>query len=139
MATFNKFNSFIEAVFEGQHDFATDTFKVMLTNSAPLATNSVKANLTEISAGNGYVAGGSAVTISASSQTSGTYSAVASGNVVFTASGGSIGPFRYVAVYNETATNDELVGFLDYGSAITLADGETFTVNTDGVTLITAS
>lgn len=139
MATFNKFNSFIEAVFDGKHDFENDTFKVMLTNTAPIAGNTVKANLTDISAGNGYTAGGTAVTISSSSQTGGTYSAVASGNVAFTASGGSIGPFRYVPFYNDTATNDELVGWLDYGSAVTLADGETFTVNTDGVTLITAS
>ncbi len=139
MATFNKFNSFIEAVFEKKHDFSTDIFKVMLSNTAPVATNSVKTNLTEIAAGNGYTAGGNTVTIATSSQTGGTYSAVASGNVVFTAAGGPIGPFRYVAVYNDTATNDELVGWLDYGSAVTLADAETFTVNTDGVTLITAS
>lgn len=139
MATFNKFNSFIEAVFEKKHDFSTDVFKWMLTNTAPIATNTIKANLTEIAAGNGYAAGGVAQSISTSSQTGGTYSAVMSTNVVITASGGSIGPFRYVPLYNDTATNDELVGWYDYGSAITLSDGESLTIASDAVTLISAS
>lgn len=139
MAAYNKFNPFVEAVFEKKHDFSTDTFKLMLTNTAPIATNGVKADLTEIAAGNGYTAGGTAVTVNASSETGGTYTATLSGNTVFTASGGSIGPFRYVVLYNDTATNDELVSWWDYASSITPADGENFTVNTDGVTLITAS
>jgi hypothetical protein len=130
MATFNKFNSFSEAVAEKVHNLGADTLKIMLTNSAPLATNTVKANLTDISAGNGYTAGGTAVTISASSQTSGLYKLVGS-DVVFTASGGSIGPFRYAVLYNDTATNDELIGWWDYGSSITLLTGETLTVDLD--------
>lgn len=131
MATFNKFESFVEAVAEKVHNLGSDTLKVLLTNSAPVATNTVKANLTEISAGNGYTAGGTAATISSSSQTSGTYKLVLA-DVVFTASGGSIGPFRYAVLYNDTATNDELIGWWDYGSSITLASGETFTVDFDG-------
>jgi hypothetical protein len=130
MATFNKFNSFSEAVAEKVHNLGADTLKIMLTNSAPLATNTVKANLTDISAGNGYTAGGTAVTITASSQTSGLYKLVGS-DVVFTASGGSIGPFRYATLYNDTATNDELIGWWDYGSSITLLTGETLTVDLD--------
>lgn len=128
MATFNKFNSFVEAVAEKVHNLGSDSLKIMLTNSAPVATNTQKTNLTEISAGNGYAAGGTAVTVTASSQTSGTYSLVGN-DVVFTASGGSIGPFRYAVLYNDTATNKELIGWFDYGSSITLANGENFTVD----------
>lgn len=139
MATFNKFNAFTENVAEKVFNLGTDTLKVMLTNAAPVATNSVKANLTEISAGNGYTAGGTAATISSSSQTGGVYKLVLA-DVVFTASGGSIGPFRYVVLYDDTATNDELIGWWDYGSAVTLASGESFTVDfdpTNGVLTIT--
>ena len=139
MAAYNKFNPFIEAVFEKKHDFSADTFKIMLTNVAPVATNGVKADLTEIAAGNGYTAGGTAVTVNASSQTGGSYTATLSGNTVFTASGGNIASFRYAVLYNDTATNDELVSWWDYGSSISPAAGETFTVNTNAVTLITAS
>lgn len=131
MAAFNKFQSFVEALAEKVHNLGADSLKVMLTNTAPVATNSVKANLTDISAGNGYTAGGTAATISSSAQTSGTYKLVLA-DVVFTASGGSIGPFRYAVLYNDTATNKELIGWWDYGSAITLASGETFTVDFDG-------
>ena len=130
MAAFNKFQSFVEALAEKVHNLGADSLKVMLTNTAPVATNSVKANLTDISAGNGYTAGGTAATISSSAQTSGTYMLVLA-DVVFTASGGSIGPFRYAVLYNDTATNKELIGWWDYGSAITLASGETFTVDFD--------
>ena len=139
MAAYNKFNPFIEAAFEKKHDFSSDTFKVLLTNTAPVATDSVKANLTEIAAGNGYAAGGLAVTVSASSEAGGTYTATLSGDTVFTASGGAIASFRYCVLYNDTATNDDLVSWWDYGSSIAPADTETFTLNTDGVTLITAS
>lgn len=139
MAAFNKFNSFAEAVAEGVHNFASHTFKVMLTNTAPVATNTIKSNLTEITAGNGYTAGGSTQAISTSSQTAGVFSAVMGANVAFTASGGSIGPFRYAVVYNDTAANDELVGFYDYGSSVTLADGESLNFNSNGVALITLS
>lgn len=139
MAAFNKFNAFAEAICEKKHDFSTDTFKIMLTNVAPVATNGVKADLTEIAAGNGYTAGGTAVIVSSSSQTGGTYTATLSGNTVFTASGGNIASFRYVVCYNDTATNDDLVGWWDYGSSISPADAETFTVNTDAVDLVTLS
>lgn len=135
MAAFNKFNSFVEALAEKVHNLGTDTLKVMLSNTAPVATNTVKANITEISAGNGYTAGGTAVTITSSSQSSGTYSLVGN-DVVFTAAGGSIGAFRYVVLYNDTATNDELIGWYDYGSSITLADTETFTADF-GATILT--
>jgi hypothetical protein len=130
MATATKFQVFVENLAEKVHNLGADTLKVMLTNTAPVNTNAIKSDLTEISAGNGYTAGGTAPTISSSSQTSGTYKLVLA-DVVFTASGGSIGPFRYVTLYNDTPTSpaDPLIQFWDYGSSITLAATETFTVD----------
>lgn len=132
MAAFNKFQAFVENVAEKVHNLGADTLKVLLTNTAPVATNAVKGDLTEISAGSGYSAGGTAATISSSAQTTGTYKLVLA-DVVFTASGGSIGPFRYAVLYNDTPTSpaDPLIGWWDYGSSITLLDGETFTVDFD--------
>ena len=130
MATFNKFYSFTEAVAEKVHNLGSDTLKVMLTNTAPVATNTVKANLTEISAGNGYTAGGATPSITSSAQTTGAYKLVL-GDVSWTASGGTVGPFRSTVLYNSTATNSELIGWHDYGSSITLAIGETFTWDAD--------
>lgn len=131
MASFQKFSSFVEAVAEKVHNLGSDTLKVMLTNSAPLSSNTQKTDLTEISAGNGYTAGGATVTITSSAQSGGVYKLVGS-DLVFTASGGTIGPLRYAALYNNSATNKELIGFWDYGSSITLQDGETLTVDFDG-------
>ncbi len=132
MASYNKINAFTDDMAEGVHNLGGDTLKVALTNTAPLATNSIFANLTEISAGNGYTAGGTATTISDSSQSSGTYKLTIT-DVVFTASGGTIGPFRYAVLYNDTPTSpaDPLIAWWDYGSSITLADTETFTVDFD--------
>jgi hypothetical protein len=137
MATYNKFHQFAEDVYEKVHNLGSDTLKVMLTNTAPDAADAVKADLTEISAGNGYTAGGTAATQSSSAQTSGTYKLVLA-DVVFTASGGPIGPFRYAVLYNDTPTSpaDPLISWWDYGSSITLNDGETFTTDfnpTNGV------
>lgn len=129
MVAFNKFQGFIERVYEAEINFASHTFKVALTNTAPVATNNNLADITQIANGNGYTTGGTTTTISASSQTSGTYKAVAS-DVVFTASG-SMGPFRYAVLYDDTHANDALVGWWDYGSSVTLASGETFTVDFD--------
>ena len=126
MATFNKFQDFSEQLVLGIYDFDTNVFKVMLTNVAPVATNTVKANLTEISAGNGYTAGGNTTTITVS-ETTGT-TTVSGTQVVFTASGGTMATFQYVVLYNDSATNKNLVGWWDNGSTVSLADTETFTV-----------
>jgi hypothetical protein len=128
MASYNKFNDFSEQLVEGVHDFGANTFKVALSNSAPTASNTVLADITQISGANGYTTGGTATTISLS-ETSGT-TTVNGTQVVFTAAGGSMGPFRYVVLYNDSATSplDALVAWWDYGSSLTLADGETFTV-----------
>lgn len=128
MATFNKFRSFAEAVYEKVHNLGSDTLKILLTAVAPVNTNTVKADLTEIAAGNGYTAGGTAVTITSSAQSAGVYKLVGN-DVVFTASGGAITAFRYAVLYNDTATNDELIGWWDYGASVTVNDGETFTVD----------
>lgn len=134
MAVFNKFNDFSEQLVNGAQDFDAHTYKVALSNSAPVATNTIFSNITEISAGNGYTAGGTATTITVAEVTGTT--TVSGTQVVFTASGGSIGPFRYVVLYNDTQTtpNKPLVGWWDYGSGITLADGETFTVKFSNTT-----
>lgn len=130
MATYNKFNVFTEDLIEGVHDFDAHTFKILLTNTAPVATNGVKADLTEISAGNGYPAGGTATTITTSRST-GT-SKITGSDVVFTATG-AVGPFRYAVLYNDTPSSpaDPLISWWDYGSSISLANGETFTVDFD--------
>ncbi len=133
MATYNKINAFPEDLAEKVHNLQSDSLKVLLTNVAPVATNSLKAALTEISAGNGYTAGGLTPTISSSAQTSGTYKLVLA-DVVWTATGGTIGPFRYAVLYNDTPTSplDPNIAWWDYGSSITLAIGETFTWDADG-------
>jgi hypothetical protein len=138
MATFAKFNSFVEAVAEKVHNLGSDTLKVVLSNSAPAAANTVLADITQISNGNGYTTGGATATQTASSQSSGTYKLVCS-DVTWTASGGSIGPFRYVVLYNDTASNDELIGYYDYGTTLTITNGNAFTTDfhvTNGVLTI---
>lgn len=128
MATFTKFNSFVEAMAEKTHNLGSDTLTVALTNSAPVATNTVLANITQISYTN---CSSRVLTTTSSAQSSGTYKLVIS-DLVLTASGGTVGPFRYIVIYNDTATSDELVASYDYSSSITLAAGETITLDFDG-------
>lgn len=122
---------FTKDLVDGVHDFDAHTFKVALTNSAPVNTNTVLANITQISNGNGYTTGGTATSMSTSTS-SGT-AKVTGTDVVFTASGGSVGPFRYAVLYNDTPSSpaDPLMAWWDYGSSVTLADTETFTVDFD--------
>ena len=112
---------------------AADTLKVALTDSAPLNTYSQFSSINEISAANGYSAGGATVTTSASSgQTGGTYKLIGScANPTWTASGGSIAQFRYVVLYDSTPANKYLIGYWDYGSEVNLATGNTFYVQFD--------
>ena len=129
MATFNKFNSFVEALAEKAHNLGSDTLTVALcaAANAPVATNTVLANLTE--AAYTYCST-RAITTSTSAQTSGTYKLVLA-DLTLTATGGVVGPFRYVVIYNDSATSDELIGWYDYGSDITLADTETLLIDFD--------
>lgn len=127
MAAAVKFQDFVEQMARGIHDWDNHTFKVFLTNSTPnAASNTVKADLTEVSAGNGYTAGGNATTITVS-ETGGTATVAGTSPATWTASGGTIGPFRYAVLYNDSATNDNLVCYWDYGASVTLNAGETFT------------
>ena len=132
MALYQKFDQFVEDLAKKIHNLNSDTLKVMLTNTAPSAANTVLANITEITPGNGYSAGGSAATFVSGAQSSGTYKLVLN-DVTFTASGGSIGPFRYAVLYNDTPTSpaDPLIAWWDYGTSLTLTNGNSFTVNLD--------
>lgn len=136
MAAFNKFYGFVEQIAEKVHNLGSDVLKVVLTNTLPDGTldkaGAVLSAITQIANGNGYTTGGTTATTSSSAQTTGTYKLVLA-DVVFTASG-AVGPFRYAVLYNDTATNDELIGYWDYGSTVTLANGDTFTVDFDATT-----
>jgi len=127
VATFSKFQPFVEAVAEKKHNLGSDQLVIALTNTVPVNTNAVLTDITQISYTN---LSSRNVTTSASAQTSGTYKLTLT-DLVLTASG-AVATFRYVVLYNDTATNDDLIGWWDYGSAVTLANGETFTVDFDG-------
>lgn len=129
MATFVKFEAFTEHLAEQVHKLDTHTLRVYLTNTAPnVATHAVKADLAEIAGGNGYTAGGADTQNNTSR--SGGVTSVTGVDIVWTATG-SVGPFRYAVLYNDDPTSpaDPLIGYWDYGSAVTLANGETFTVD----------
>lgn len=140
MATFTLFNSFAGKLGDGTIDLDTHTFKCALTNSAPVATNTVLANITQIAAGGGYSTGGETLTnVTYTEPSAGTWK-WDSDNIVFTASGGAMATFRYLVVYDDTAASDDLVGYYDAGSQ-TLADGTslTLTVSANGHILATKS
>jgi hypothetical protein len=128
MATFNKFNAFVENVAEGVHNLQTAQLVVALTNTLPTSANSVLADISQITYTN---LSSRNITTSTSAQTAGTYKLVLT-DIVLTATG-AVGPFRYVVIYNDTPTSpvDPLIGWYDYGSSISLASGETFTVDFD--------
>ena len=130
MAAYNKFNQFVNDLADKVHNLGSDSLKIMLTDVAPVATNTVKSNLTEISAGNGYTAGGSVAAYVSDADTSGTYKLILS-PVVFTASGGNIAQFRYAVLYNSTPANGNLIGWWDYGAEVILTNGNSFTVSLD--------
>jgi len=141
MATFNKVQGFVEHLANGAHDFGADQLVLALTNVDPgtdgvnastaagvLASLSAQVSYTNLSSRN--------LTVSGNAQTSGTYKLTIN-DITLTSTLGSTGPFRYVYIYNDSATTasdgweDPLIGYYDYGSSITLADGESLTVNFD--------
>lgn len=132
-SAFSKFQDFVEQLGRGVHNFGSHTFKIALTNTAPLATNTILTDITQISATGGYTAGGYTLAGVTWAETAGTAKLTIT-DLVITATGGSVGPFRYAVMYNDTATSpaDALIGWYDYGSALTLADTETLTVDFDG-------
>jgi hypothetical protein len=135
MATFNKVNDFVKNAVHNM-DLESDQIVIALTNTAPASEssnptadgNGIVGNLTQVSYSN--LSGDRNVTTSSSSQTSGVYKLVLADKTL-TASGGSIGPFRYVYLFNDTVTSpaDPLIGYYDYGSSLTLNDGDSFTVD----------
>lgn len=136
-SSWNKFQDFSEQLIRGVHDFDAHTFKIALTNTAPVATQvslDTVTNHAAPAAANGYTAGGSATTV-AISEASGTTTLTGT-QVVFTAAGGNLGPFRYAVLYNDTATSpaDALIAYFDYAASITLGDTETFTVKFNNAT-----
>lgn len=147
MASFNKFNVFVEALAEKNHNLGSDALKIYLSNTAPNASTHVtydgvtgSTGPAEIAAGNGYTAGGNATTVVSSAQTAGIYTLILSDPATWTASGGSIGPFRYFVLYNSTATSNNLIGWWDYGTNLTLNATESFLVDlnqTTGVLTLT--
>lgn len=130
MASYVKFDCFVEDLVRGVHDFGGDDFRVFLTISAPYVTNAVRVDLLEggPADGNGYATGGKSVAISVV-RAGGTVSIVAADPEEWRASGGTIGPFRYAVLYNDTPPADPLVAVWDYESSITLQPGEAFAVD----------
>jgi len=130
MASFVKYDQFVEDLGAELHNLASDTLRIALTNTAPTAgTDAVLADITEIADGNGYTSGTSGEVASTTwSETAGT-ATLAGDDVVFTASGGAIAQFRYAVLYNDSSASNSLIAYWDYGSAVDLANGETFTVD----------
>lgn len=131
MATYNKFQDFVEQLGKGVHQLhaAGHEFKVFLTNEQPLAADTLKSDMAEISAGFGYTAGGDDAQ-NDYTETGGTATLTCE-DIQWTAAGGTIGPFQFCVLYNEDATSplDALVAWWDYGSALTLQDGDSFTID----------
>ena len=142
MATPTKFQDFVNQLALTKHNLNTDTWKCVLVPAAntPVVTNTILGNLTQIASGNGYTTGGENAT-RAMTYATGTVT-VKGTKIVWTATPAAMAPFQYVVLYNDTQTSpvDPLIMWWDYGSAVTLQPGETFSVkfnnsDTDGTIL----
>jgi len=142
MAIFNKLNGFVEHLSEGVHNLGSNQLVVALSNTAPSSESTnpnsttaacILANVTQVDYTNLSGTNPRNVTTTSSDQTSGTYKLVCS-DLVLTANG-DVGPFRYVYLYNSTPVSpaNPLIGYYDYGSSITLLNGETLTIDFDQV------
>jgi hypothetical protein len=131
--SYNKFNCFVQDVANKVHNLSSDTFKLMLTNTAPIVTNAVYADVsaTELASGNGYATGGAVMTVVSSLQTSGIEKWIASMATPTWVASGSMGPFEYFILYNSSPASKPLIAWFDYGSAITLGLLQPFTVAPD--------
>jgi hypothetical protein len=127
MATFNKISSFVELMAEKTFNLGSDTLTIALTNTPHTSTWTKLSDLTQISYTN---LSSRVITTTSSAQTAGVYRLILA-DLILTASG-AVGPFQYVYIYDDTATNDELIGYYDYGSSISLATGQSFTIDFDG-------
>ena len=143
MASFVKFHTFVEKLAEGAHNLGSDTLKLALTDTAPTAASDTGflpgSSHPPPTNANGYTSGGNTLTVSSSAQSGGTYKLVCA-DTTFTASGGTLGPFRYAILYNDTAASDEVIGYWDLGASETIADGDGRTLDlsaTNGVLQIT--
>lgn len=125
MASFTKFQPFVEKLAEKAHNLGSDQLKVALTSVAPTATDGVLADLTEIAYTN---LSAREITTTTSAQTGGTYKLVLA-DLTLEASGGAVVSFRYIVIYNDTAANDELIAFFDKGVAVVLEDEETLLID----------
>jgi len=133
VSAFFKYNTFTDEVTKGGHNLTTAVYKLALTNTAPTAASDTVWNTTVYpapAAANGYTAGGNTPTVTSAVTTSGIFKLILV-DTVFTATAGGIGPFRYAILYNSSASN-KVVGYYDYGSAVTLANTETMTADFDG-------
>jgi hypothetical protein len=128
----SKVNSFVEKLAEKSFNLGSDQLKIALTNTAHTASWDKLADLTQVSYSNLSGANPLNLTVSSSAQSSGTYKLVLA-DLILTATG-DVGPFRYIYVYDDTATNKELIAYYDYGSTITIKSGDTFTIDFDATT-----
>jgi hypothetical protein len=132
MAVFNKFDQFVLDLATKVHNLNADALKVMLTDTLPVRTNKVKADIAEIAAGNGYVTGGNVAAFNSGGDTAGLYKLILA-PAEFTAAGGNFAQFRYAVLYNSTASGGPLVGFWDFGAEVNLTNGNVFIVGLDQV------
>lgn len=134
MANIFKFYSFTEKVHEGAINLGSDTIKVMLTNDAPSLSWDEKADVTgELATNYGYTAGGKTLTVTTSAQSSGLYTFICD-DITWNISGGSVGPFRYAIFYDDTASGDPLLWYIDFSYGITVTSGQDFTIDVDQTT-----
>lgn len=137
MANWQIINDFTERLGDETHNLTSDTLKVALTNTAPTAATANFGSVTEISAGNGYTAGGTALASVTYTESGGIATLAFGTDLVFTASGGAIAQFQYLYLYNDTAASDQGIAFLNYGQSVDLASGESFTLTAG--TILTVS
>lgn len=131
MAVFNKFSDFVEQLALKQHDLNADPIFVYLSNETPLITDTTRADIADLATSGGYTAGGQDTQNTASETPAGTLTMVGT-DIVWTGSGGGFGPFRYAILYNQVGglgAGNKLIAYWDYGSSISVAAGETFTVD----------